>query len=215
MNKMINSTITSMLLLCLGGCSNGPSESDAKAIIQKSIGNCEYFSIDHFERVNGTPQGAGHYQVDIKYSVKMKPTPDIRAYASEKYAEEIGRLKQELSYAHEVDNAWKSDQQVWLQANPGSTTSAYEVAHEDGWAKYQKVMPLLLSENELMTNAPRTAKAAMARAMRQTCPYVDSTLLNNFFNGNDLVEQYANEIKKTFTGKVFMVKTDNGWQEGR
>ncbi|MCA8073979.1 hypothetical protein LGM66_31455, partial [Burkholderia vietnamiensis] len=101
------------------------------------------------------------------------------------------------------------------QANPGQNSSGYEVAHADGWAEYQKVMPLLLGGDQLVNNAPRTAKAAMERAMRQTCPNVSSTLLENFFNGNEPVEQYADGIEETFTGKVAMTKTDNGWQEDR
>ncbi|MDR7006644.1 hypothetical protein [Paraburkholderia strydomiana] len=51
-----------------------------------------------------------------------------------------------------------------MQANPGQDESAYEVAHQDGWAKYQKVMPSLLGGDQLVNNAPRTAKAAMERA---------------------------------------------------
>ncbi|WP_254218120.1 hypothetical protein [Burkholderia multivorans] len=69
----------------LSACSSGPSESDAKAAVQASLGGCEFLSIAHFEKVNGTPQGDDHYLVDVKYTVSMKPTPDIKAYASEKY----------------------------------------------------------------------------------------------------------------------------------
>lgn len=199
----------------LSACSNGPSESDVKAAIQASLGNCEYLSVDHFEKVNGTPQGDDHYLVDVKYTVSMKPTPDIKAYASEKYAKEVENLKQQLAYAHDVENAWKADEQAWIQANTGSDASAYEVAHQDGWAEYQKVMPLLLGGDQLVNNAPRTAKVAMEHAMRQTCSNVNASLLDNFFNGNESVEQYADGIEETFTGKIAMVKTDDGWQEDR
>jgi hypothetical protein len=218
MKKFIRLSATSLVLVTaavLSACSSGPSESDAKAAVQTSLGNCEYLSIDHFEKVNGTPQVDGHYLVDVKYTVTMKPTPDIKAYASEKYAKEVDNLKQQLAHARDVENAWKADEQAWLQANPGQTSSAYEVAHQDGWAAYQKVMPLLLGGNQLVNNAPRTAKAAMERAMRQSCPNVNATLLDNFFNGNEAVEQYADGIEETFTGKVAMTKTDNGWQEDR
>jgi hypothetical protein len=30
--------------------------------------------------------------------------------------------------------------------------------------------------------------------------------------GNEPVEQYADGIEESFTGKVAMTKTDNGWQ---
>ncbi|WP_254218119.1 hypothetical protein [Burkholderia multivorans] len=102
-----------------------------------------------------------------------------------------------------------------MQAHPGQNSSAYEVAHQEGWAERQTVMSLLLGGDQLVNNAPRTAKAAMQRAMRQTCPNVSSTLLDNFFNGNEPVEQYADGIDESFTDKVEMVKTDNGWQEDR
>jgi hypothetical protein len=76
-------------------------------------------------------------------------------------------------------------------------------------------MPMLLAGDQLASNAPRTAKAAMERAFRQTCPHVNATLLESFFNGNEAVEQYANGIEENFTGRIAMVKTDNGWQEDR
>ena len=201
--------------VALSACSSGPSESDAKAAIQTSLGGCEYLSVDHFEKVNGTPQGDNHYLVDVKYTIKMKPTPDIKAYAGEKYAQEVDNLKQQVAHAHDVENAWKTAEQAWIQANPGQDASAYEVAHQDGWADYQKVMPLLLGGDQLVNGAPRTAKAAMERAMRQTCPNANSSLLDNLFNGNEAVEQYADSIEENFTGKLSMVKTDNGWQEDR
>ena len=199
----------------LSACSSGPSDSDAKAAVQTSLGDCQYLSLSSFEKVNGTPQGDNHYLVDVKYTVRMKPTPDIKAYASEKYAAEVGNLKQQVAHAHDVENAWKAAEQAWIQANPSQDASAYEVAHQDGWADYQKVMPLLLGGDQLVNNAPRTAKAAMERAMRQTCPNVNSSLLDSFFNGNEPVEQYADGLEETFTGKLSMVKTDNGWREDR
>jgi hypothetical protein len=55
----------------------------------------------------------------------------------------------------------------------------------------------------------------MERAMRQTCPNVNSSLLDNFFNGNEAVEQYADSIEENFAGKLSMVTTDNGWREDR
>ena len=214
-SRLSATTLAIVTAAALSACSSGPSDSDAKAAIQASLGGCEYLSIDHFEKVNGTPQGDGHYLVDVRYTVSMKPTPDIKAYASEKYAREIDNLKTQLAHAHEVENAWKADEQAWIQANPGQNSSGYEVGHQDGWAEYQKVMPLLLGGDQLVNNAPRTAKAAMERAMRQSCPNVSATLLDNFFNGNESVEQYADGLEETFTGKIAMTKTDNGWQEDR
>lgn len=214
-SRLSATTLAIMTSMAISACSSGPSESDAKAAIQASLGGCEYLSIDHFEKVNGTPQSDGHYLIDVKYTISMKPTPDIKAYASEKYAKEIENLKTQLAHAHEVENAWKADEQAWIQANPGSDSSAYELTHQDGWAAYQKVMPVLLGGDQLVNNAPRAAKAAMERAMRQTCPNINSSLLDNFFNGNEAVEQYTDGIEETFTGKVAMTKTDNGWQEDR
>lgn len=213
--RLFATSIALVTAVTLSACSSGPSESDAKAAVHTYLGDCEYLSIGSFEKVNGTPTGDNHYLVDVKYTIKMKPTPDIKAYASEKYAQEVDNLKKQLAHAHEVENAWKADKQAWIQANPGSDSSAYEVTHQDGWATYQKVMPLLLGGDQLVNNAPRTAKAAMERAMRQTCPNINSTLLDNFFNGNEAVEQYADGIEETLTGKVAMTKTDNGWQEDR
>ncbi|WCM19784.1 hypothetical protein NDK50_20615 [Paraburkholderia bryophila] len=218
MNQNLHLLATSIALVTavtLSACSSGPSESDAKAAVQAALGDCEYLSIDSFEKVNGTPQGDSRYLVDVKYTIRMKPTADIKAYASEKYAQEVDNLKQQVAHAHDVENAWKTAEQAWIQANPGQDASAYEVAHQDGWAEYQKVMPLLLGGDQLVNNAPRTAKIAMERAMRQTCANANSSLLDNFFNGAESIEQYADGIEETFTGKLSMVRTDNGWREDR
>ncbi|ACA93587.1 lipoprotein, putative [Burkholderia orbicola MC0-3] len=78
-----------------------------------------------------------------------------------------------------------------------------------------EVMPLLLGGDQLLNGGPRTANAATERAMRQICPNVNSSLLDNFFKGSEAVEQYAYSVEENFTGKLSMVKTDNGWQEDR
>lgn len=211
--RLVLCAVTTAILSACG--QSAPSESAAKQAVASALGDCQYLELSSFSKVNGTPLSDGHYLVDVKYTVSMKPTPDIKAYASEKYAEEVDNLKKQLAHAHEVENAWKADQQAWMQANPGQDAAAYEVAHQDGWANYQKVMPLLLSGDQLVNNAPRTAKAAMERAMRQSCPNVDPSLLDHFFNGNEAVEQYADSIEETFTAKIPMTKTDNGWQATR
>ena len=60
----------------------------------------------------------------------------------------------------------------------------------------QKVMPLLLSGDHQLSDAPRTAKAAMLRAMANSCPSTAPPLLNSLFSGDESVEQYANGIEK-------------------
>lgn len=202
-------------VMVLSGCSNGPSESDAKSAVQTSLGNCEYLSISQFDRMNGTPRGEGRYLVDIAYSIKMKPTPDIEAYASEKYLKEVESLKQQLAHAKGIQSSWKSNMEAWLKANPDSTVADYEMANQEQYYEYQKVAPVLVNGNRLVTEAPRTAKLAMQNAMQQSCPNVPRELLNNFFEGSEPVEKYADGIERNFTGKIFMVKTDNGWQEDR
>lgn len=76
-----------------------------------------------------------------------------------------------------------------------------------------EAMPLLLGGDQLLNGGPRTANAAMERAMRQTCPNINLSLLDNFFNSNEAVEQYGDSIEGA--GKLSMVKTDNGWREDR
>ncbi|MDR7006643.1 hypothetical protein [Paraburkholderia strydomiana] len=105
-------SIALVTAVTLSACSSGPSESEAKAAVQTSFGDCEYLSIGSFEKVNGTPQGHNHYLVDVKYTIRTKPTPDIKAYASEKYAAEVDNLKQLVAHAHDVESAWKAAEQA-------------------------------------------------------------------------------------------------------
>jgi hypothetical protein len=54
-----------------------------------------------------------------------------------------------------------------------------------------EVMPLLLGGDQLIDGAPRTAKPAIERAMLQTCPNVNSSLLNTAASGSGPCPQLA------------------------
>ena len=82
-----------------------------------------------------------------------------------------------------------------IRARSAHGQTADNVCDDIQWpGRLPEVMPLLLGGDQLVNGAPRTAKAAMERAMRQTCPNANSSLLDNLFNGNEAVDQCADSI---------------------
>lgn len=74
--------LSSSLLMA---CSKGPSEDEAKSVLQSVIASCPYVTIDKFAKTNGVAVGNGNnlYDVIISYTLKTKVDPDAAKYAEE------------------------------------------------------------------------------------------------------------------------------------
>jgi hypothetical protein len=58
----------------LAACGHSaPSESDAKAAIKDRLGDCEYFKVTDFEKVNGRQLDDTDCRVDVKYTAAVDP----------------------------------------------------------------------------------------------------------------------------------------------
>ncbi|AOX99676.1 hypothetical protein [Jeongeupia sp. USM3] len=217
--KPIKALLTTSLLIAsaisLTACSSGPSDSDAKQAIASTLADCQYLSVSKFEKVNGIAQGERNYQVDVKYTIDLTPTPDIKRFASETYPAYFQALKTKVTHAKEVRSAWDTDQDAWVKANPGSLASDFEVAYPDRWKAYQAVIGDVLTGDQQLESAPINAKHQMAANLVQACPGLNAALVRELFSGVEPVERYAEDVGIAFTGTIPMVKTDNGWQAAR
>lgn len=85
--------IVMVVVASISACSKAPSESDAKKVVLSMLGDCSHISLEHFEKTNGTPIGEQGYKVDIAYSVKLKPIPEIQKMLSPELAAAYARMK--------------------------------------------------------------------------------------------------------------------------
>jgi len=66
-------------MITLGGCgvSKTPSASDVKSQLQDAFKGCSVMQITQLEKTNGFDQGNGHYLVNVKFTVKTTPLPEV------------------------------------------------------------------------------------------------------------------------------------------
>lgn len=65
-----------VLLLALAGCSDKPSESDARQTIEQQFAACDGLTkIENFKKTNGRDVDANHYEVEVQYDVVL--TSDV------------------------------------------------------------------------------------------------------------------------------------------
>jgi hypothetical protein len=102
-------------LIVLSACSNSPSDSEVKKAVVGGlkITNCRNFSIDNFEKVNGIAHPDGrHYQVAVKYTLKVSPLSDAKGLQDEltaSHANEDLLLKQAQEKYREFKIARQSE----------------------------------------------------------------------------------------------------------
>jgi len=91
--NIVKLSIMIAVVASIAACSNAPSESDAKKVVQSMLGDCSHISLERFEKTNGTPIGERGYKVDVAYSVKLTPVPEIRQMLSPELAAAYARVK--------------------------------------------------------------------------------------------------------------------------
>jgi hypothetical protein len=208
--------ITLPVLLLAGamltGCnSEAPSASEAQKAIESRF-PCEHISIHDFERVNGIPQNDGSYLVQVKYTVRVSPTDEIKAYAKDGYAKELAEAQEKVAQAQTFKKEYDSKKNSWSAANPGKTD--YDFWHEFP-ASYKAYDDYEHSPESLgdayLAKLPSRAKAVMEQKMLQSCPSVPQRIMDQLYQRQDPVEQYAEDVDAPFHDTLSMIKTDNGW----
>lgn len=195
-------TLTALTAL-LAACGNSaPSESDAKTAFQSQIGHCQDLTLTSFKKTNGIPgNDPNTYQVEIEYTLKLEPTSD----------EKDGMKKWLNLEQQEARLGAQETQEIKaLDGSPG--TDAYTTAYN---AIVQKYQPQANGIREQAGGAINIKN--YLNSMPGKCQALPYSFWMDFFsnNGSNLDAMVGDGIEKTYTGKLSMIKTDNGWQLDR
>ncbi|WP_153067604.1 hypothetical protein [Paraburkholderia graminis] len=199
--------------MTLSACSNSPSESDARKVVESTLAGCKYLELRDFQKVNGIPGETGNgYRVDVKYTIRLSPDSDIKANARQ-WKEEYDKYQSLKADADEKAKQYYDQQQAYIDANPSDPTArqTFEQQHQD---RYQAMSKAKIEEGNFAALLNNTAPGPFfRRTVAQACPGIDLGLLGSFFNGKDT--DYSDDVDVQFTQTISMMKTDNGWQQDR
>ncbi|MGK8200743.1 hypothetical protein [Burkholderia cepacia] len=208
------------LVLCitaaaaLSACGHGaPSESDAKQVVAGALGDCRYFELTDFQKLNGLPgDSSNDYRVDVKYTIRLSPNSDIKAYVRQ-WKEQNDKYQSLNADAEQKAKQYYDNQQAYTAANPNDLDArrTFEQQHQD---EYQAMSNAKIEVGNAAAALNNTAPGLVfRRAIVQACPSIDLRLLTNFFNGKGT--DYSNDVDVEFTQTLDMIKTDKGWQVAR
>ena len=212
--KFFNLTVAVIAIVTLSACSKTPSDSDVKKVIQNSLGNCSYFSIDSFEKTNGIAEGDSAYRVEVKYSIKMKPLDENKKDVEEAMAV-LSKLETDTAAAKTRAEKYQNEEINYALAHQGDHAQ-YQQDHADEFLQYQKDA-FLLSNANATTYQFHTYKEKFGTRLYNACPPWNRIQMD-FFDPNDPkvhMAEYATDIVKSYTATIQMIKTDNGWQARR
>lgn len=192
---------------------DAPSESDAKQAVASALGDCRYFELRDFQKVNGIPGDSGNdYRVDVKYTIRLSPDSDVKTYAKQ-WQEQYDKYQSINADAEQKAKQYYDSQQAYTAANPNDLDAGrtFEQQHHD---EYQAMSNAKIEVGNTAAALNNTAPGLVfRRAIVQACPSIDLRLLTNFFNGKGA--DYSNDVDVEFTQTLDMIKTDNGWQAAR
>ena len=205
MNKKI-SIVMFLNILLLTACSKGPTESEAKKIIQSVVDTCPYVTIEKFDKTNAVAVGDGnnYYDVVITYTVKTKVDPEAA-----KYAEEDAKI-----------NAQNIKIKPDLEKQLAEITALRKV-HNDEFQQIVNNNHGPDRENQIKENNARgieleTTYSKIDYQLRQMGhdvghhPPTDALLkcaVISVLVGTD----FSEEVTKEFSETIRMVKSDKGW----
>ena len=198
----------------LTGCnSDAPSSSDAQRVTESIFSGCDQLKVVDYERVNGIPQNDGSYVVQVKYNVRISPTPENKQYIAETYPKLYADLKEKVEHGKAARQKYETSLDQFMAANPGKSVTDFEKAYPDvADAYYANATWESDSAEQLLTEGmPKSGKVALAQNLWKTCPKLSSPLLSKLFQSPGPVEQYASDVDVPFSDSYIMIKTDNGW----
>ena len=219
LNCKVSRVIAGAIVVLAGfgtsGCSNAPSENDARKVVEDSLGNCRYLAIGRFERINGIPGDEGDYRVEVKYSINMTPTPN-NLKTTEINVADLAKFDQDFLQAEADIKNYEDGRAAYLQANGGVGSSQYAIENEEMYIKYQRAGQVRSAHQQMRINGILAGMFnPLVSDFNNECPNVDKSIKDAFFKGDISLDKYAQNIEMEFEGTIPMIKTDNGWQVRR
>ncbi|WP_157658059.1 hypothetical protein [Burkholderia ubonensis] len=209
--RLVLCTATVAILSACG--QSAPSESDAKQAVMNALGDCKYFELRDFTKVNGIPGDSGNdYRIDVKYTVRMSPDSDVKDQVKQ-WSALYDRYQSMNADAEQKANDYYRQKQAYVDANPNdlSAGQTFEQQHQD---IYKPMSDETIAVGNLASQLELNSPARFLRSqIVQACPSVNLQLLGNFFRGKPT--DLAEDVDAEFTQTLDMIRTDKGWQAAR
>lgn len=206
----------------LAACGHSaPSESDAKAVITQRLADCKYFTLDSFDKTNGTPIDENDYSVDVKYTMSLKPGSDM----SDRLKENVKLFQQyqliKADYSARLAALQKEHDDI-MAARDGKDPTFDAVGEDNRFDQLKAADPQLVKDMSNVKDiaakiGPVSGSAMFQKAIAQECPNlrVSNGFMLTFFGPKITLDQMADGMSAEFTETIPMVRTDNGWQAAR
>ncbi|MBO7771599.1 hypothetical protein J6352_09625 [Burkholderia pseudomallei] len=209
--RLVLCTATAAALAACGH--SAPSESDAKQAVVKSLGDCKYFSLQDFRKVNGLPgDTSNEYRIEVRYTVRMSPDSDVKDRVTQ-WSALYERYRSMKADAERKSTDFYKQKQAYVDANPNDIDAGrtFEQLHQD---EYKPMLDEGVEVGNLASQVDFTNPSSFFQSrIRQACPDVSYLFIGNFFKGK--WAELGDDVDVEFTQTLDMIKTDNGWQAAR
>ncbi len=220
--------VAMLATIIITGCSNKPSESDAKKAIASTLPDCSYVALEDFKKINGTQISETAYDVDVSYSISIKPLPENIQLGNQNDVKRV-----------ETEATLKSTQAKWVEFNtrmdaavPSTAPDGRKLYAEDraNTDEYKKFVAENGDGSDLLKAAQiATGEYNNAHGNRSYNDPLIGTMMDNFgkvckmqylayskiIGNTSTADVMTKGITVGFTQSLRMVKTDNGWMAAR
>ncbi|MFA6920265.1 MAG: hypothetical protein WC216_00335 [Gallionella sp.] len=184
-----------VIVVAVSGCSQGPSEAEAKKIVQDRMSGCNNLALVKFKKTNGIPFGDGSniYDVSVAYTIEAKAFGDLKKIYDETQPRLI-ELKRKQAEAGAAIIAMNS------------RINSPEFAVEDEATKLkvnEEYQALTKFNSDLYPQIDKLERAGRDESAMKifACPLVVPVMVLGL----------DKDATKDFEETIRMRKTDNGW----
>lgn len=184
-----------VIVVAVSGCSQGPSEDEAKKIVQDRMSGCNNLSLVKFKKTNGIPFGDGNniYDVSVAYTIEAKAFGDLKKIYDETQPRliELKRKQAEAGAAIMAMNTRMNSPEFAVE------DEATKFKVNEDYQALTKLNSDLYPQIDKLEHAGRDESAMKILA----CPLVVPVMLLGL----------DKDATKDFDETIRMRKTDNGW----
>jgi hypothetical protein len=208
------------ILSGLAGCSDAPTDRDAKRALRKVTGNCKYFTITHVLKVNWALPGSPAYQVDLQYTIEAAPLPEAKNVTAPLMASLTALNAQLDAAATERDQNFKTNadflDRIERAQKAGDETLALSTERQRSAFIRQQMEPSLKLARELAEQkgvAIRHGTEPLREDFFKTCPNTTPAVFEKIYDNAGIVP-YVEGRTVDFATSLRMVKAEKGWAAG-
>jgi hypothetical protein len=211
----IKTTLSALALFALAACSNSPTESDAKKIVENELGGCRFLSLENFQKINGIVNNNGSHSMEIKYSIKVKAFPEVAKMATD-YSSKFDAIRVRSEKAKEANaNVRKEMLERSQKLQNGIKDRGEWNAFKAETDKFENEVAIPASQQVSLIhkelNQAIAESEAIAKRFAQECPNMDNRLRLSIYENNQGIDTYTKDYTRAAHENLMMVKSDNGW----